>query len=80
MMHWLIFVGVVLVFLVQLMVLAVASKLYQIFAMSAEILKREANIGCEECLAKWQAGVHGKFVEHADWCKNNPRRKEGATA
>jgi len=80
MIHWLILVGVVLVFLVQLMILSVAAKLYEIFAVSAEILKKQADTGCEECLAKWQAGVHGKFVEHAAWCKNNPRRREGATS
>lgn len=80
-MNWTIIIMLGFVLLFQLMILAAIVKLYEIFDMSAEILKRQADSGCAECGAKWRAGVHGRFVQHTEWCKKNPRWiQKGGTA
>lgn len=45
-----------------------------------EKMSRNQENACAECGAYKKMGRHGRFIDHAEWCQQNPRWKKGATA
>jgi len=73
MIHWVILGFLVVILFVLFVTLG---HVVEVSGIVEKIVEKQENV-CSECGAYKKMGRQGRFTDHAEWCRQNPRWQEG---